>query len=47
MGTFTQYGAGTAVVFGNSGWLGYGRYDYRTGQNIEGHSVNAGLRYNW
>ena len=47
MGTFAQYGAGTAIVFGNSGWLGYGRYDYRTGQNIEGHSVNAGLRYNW
>jgi Autotransporter beta-domain len=47
IGTFAQYGIGTALVFGNSGWLGYGRFDYRTGENIEGYSVNAGLRYNW
>jgi hypothetical protein len=47
IGTFAQYGVGTGLVFGNSGWLGYGRLDYRTGENIEGYSVNAGLRYNW
>jgi len=47
MGTFAQYGVGTALVCGSSGWLGYGRFDYRTGENIEGYSVNAGLRYNW
>jgi hypothetical protein len=47
IGTFAQYGLGTAIVLGSSGWLGYGRFDYRTGQNIEGYSLNAGLRYHW
>jgi hypothetical protein len=47
IGTFAQYGIGTAVVFGNSGWLGYGRFDYRTGENVEAYSVNGGVRYNW
>ena len=47
IGTFTQVGIGTATVFGNSGWLAYGRADYRTGENVEGYSFNAGLRYNW
>ena len=47
IGTFTQLGIGTATVFGNSGWLAYGRADYRTGENVEGYSVNAGVRYHW
>jgi hypothetical protein len=47
IGTFTQLGIGTATVFGNSGWLAYGRADYRTGENVEGYSFNAGVRYNW
>ena len=47
IGTFTQVGIGTATVFGNSGWLAYGRADYKTGENVEGYSFNAGLRYNW
>jgi hypothetical protein len=47
IGTFTQVGIGTATVFGNSGWLAFGRADYRTGENVEGYSFNAGLRYNW
>ena len=29
----------------NTGWLGYARVDYRTGENIESVSGNIGLRY--
>ena len=47
IGTFAQFGIGTATAFGNSGWLGYVRGDYRTGENVEGYNINAGLRYNW
>jgi outer membrane autotransporter protein len=47
IGTFAQYGIGTAVGFGSSGWLGYGRFDYRTGAAVVGYSFNAGLRYTW
>ena len=47
IGTFSQVGIGTATAFGNSGWLAYGRADYKTGENVEGYSFNAGLRYNW
>ena len=47
IGTFSQVGLGTATVFGNSGWLAYGRADYKSGENVEGYSFNAGLRYNW
>ena len=35
----------TAAAIINTGWLGYARVDYRTGEDIEGWSVNAGLRY--
>jgi opacity protein-like surface antigen len=45
VGTYGQFALGTAAVLGNTGWLGYGRVDYRIGENIEGWSVNAGLRY--
>jgi outer membrane autotransporter protein len=47
IGTYGQYTLGTAVVLGNTGWLGYGRVDYRNGENIEGVSGNVGLRYQW
>jgi Autotransporter beta-domain len=47
IGTYGQYTAGTAVVLGNTGWLGYGRVDYRKGDTIEGVSGNVGLRYQW
>ena len=47
IGTFTQVGLGTATVFGSSGWVAYGRADYRNGENVEGYSVNAGVRYHW
>jgi opacity protein-like surface antigen len=45
IGTYGQLALGTAAVLGNSGWLGYGRVDYRVGDNVEGWSVNTGLRY--
>ena len=45
VGTYGQFALGTAAVLGNTGWLGYARADYRIGENIEGWSVNAGLRY--
>jgi opacity protein-like surface antigen len=45
IGTYGQFAAGTAVVLGNTGWLGYARADYRIGDNLEGWSINAGLRY--
>jgi hypothetical protein len=35
-GTYAQFGVGTALVLGNTGWLGYSRVDYRIGDNIEG-----------
>jgi outer membrane autotransporter protein len=46
-GTYGQYTLGTAAVLGNTGWLGYGRIDYRKGDTIEGVSGNVGLRYQW
>ena len=45
VGTYGQFALGSAAVLGNTGWLGYGRVDYRIGDHIEGWSVNAGLRY--
>jgi opacity protein-like surface antigen len=45
VGTYGQFALGSAAVLGTTGWLGYGRVDYRIGDNIEGVSVNAGLRY--
>jgi opacity protein-like surface antigen len=45
VGTYGQFTLGTAAILANTGWLGYGRVDYRIGENIEGWSVNAGLRY--
>jgi hypothetical protein len=47
VGTYAQYGLGTSLVFGSSGWLGYGRVDYKTGEKVEGVNVNTGLRYQW
>jgi hypothetical protein len=42
LGTFGQFGLGTAIVFGDTGWLGYGRGDLKVGENL-----NVGLRYQW
>jgi len=45
LGTYGQFGVGVAARFVNTGWVSYLRGDYRTGDNIEGWSVNGGLRY--
>jgi Autotransporter beta-domain len=47
IGTYEQIGFGTAVVAGNTGWLGYGRGDVKFGENTQGWGVNFGLRYQW
>jgi Autotransporter beta-domain len=47
VGTYGQFGVGTAIVAGNSGWLGYGRVDAKVGESVEGIGVNMGLRYQW
>lgn len=43
--TYGQFALGIAGQIVNTGWLGYVRADYRVGEDIEGWSVNAGLRY--
>ena len=45
VGTYGQFGLGLAGQIIDTGWLGYARVDYRTGENIEGVSGNIGLRY--
>lgn len=45
VGTYGQVSAGLAGQVLNTGWLGYARGDYRFGENIEGWTLNAGLRY--
>jgi len=47
VGTFYQVGLGSAAAFGNSGWLGYGRVDFKFGDNVEGWNLSAGHRYIW
>ena len=44
-GTYAQFGAGSAFQLTDTGWLGYVRADYRTGDDIQGYSINGGLRY--
>jgi outer membrane autotransporter protein len=46
-GTYGQFGLGTAIVVGNTGWLGYGRADIKVGENLSGAGFNVGLRYQW
>jgi opacity protein-like surface antigen len=43
--TYGQFGLGVSAQVVNTGWLGYLRGEYRTGDDIEGWSVNGGLRY--
>jgi opacity protein-like surface antigen len=45
LGTYGQFGLGIAMQSIDIGWVGYLRADYRTGENVEGWSVNGGLRY--
>jgi outer membrane autotransporter protein len=44
VGTFGQYSAGIAGQIVGTGWLGYARFDYRYGDDIDAWGVNAGLR---
>ena len=46
-GTYGQFGIGTAIVVGDTGWLGYGRADVKVGENVQGMGFNVGLRYQW
>jgi opacity protein-like surface antigen len=45
LGTYGQFAVGIAGQVVDTGWLGYVRADYRTGDRIDGYSVNGGLRY--
>src|SRR5262249_40855409 len=45
VGTYGQFAVGVAGQVIDTGWLGYIRGDFRTGENIDGWSVNGGLRY--
>jgi opacity protein-like surface antigen len=45
LGTYGQFGLGFAAQDVSTGWVGYLRGDYRTGEAIEGWSVNGGVRY--
>jgi opacity protein-like surface antigen len=45
IGTYGQFGAGVAAQVMDTGWIGYLRADYRTGDNIQGWTANGGLRY--
>ncbi len=45
VGTYGQYSLGLAGQVANTGWLGFVRVDYRDGENIEGWTGNAGVRY--
>ncbi len=43
--TYGQFGLGAAAQVPNSSWVSYLRWDYRRGEQIEGWSLNGGLRY--
>jgi len=45
VGTYGQFALGFSAQVVDTGWVSYLRGDYRTGDNIEGWSVNGGLRY--
>jgi len=45
LGTYGQFGVGIAARVVDTRWVGYLRGDYRAGDNIEGWSVNGGVRY--
>jgi opacity protein-like surface antigen len=45
IGTYEQFSVGIAGLLQNTGWLGYARFDYRTGDNVEGWQASGGIRY--
>jgi opacity protein-like surface antigen len=47
IGTYGQFSLGLAGQVLDTGWLGFVRGDYRVGDNLEGWTANAGVRYNF
>src|SRR5262249_42273501 len=45
--TYGQFSLGLAGQVINTVWVGFVRGDYRTGDDINGWTANAGLRYNF
>lgn len=45
IGNYGQFGLGISGQVKDTGWLGYVRADYSTGDSIQGWSVNGGVRY--
>ncbi|MGO4870262.1 MAG: beta strand repeat-containing protein [Roseiarcus sp.] len=45
VGTFGQFGLGVSAQILNTGWSGFVRGDYRTGEEIRGSTITGGLRY--
>jgi opacity protein-like surface antigen len=45
LGTYGQFGLGITARVVDTAWVGYLRGDYRRGDDVEGWSVNGGLRY--
>jgi hypothetical protein len=44
-GTYGQFGVGVAAQFPSTGWVSYLRGDYRKGDNVDGWTLNGGVRY--
>jgi opacity protein-like surface antigen len=45
IGDYGQFGLGAVAILPNTGWLAYVRADYRTGDHIDGWTMNGGIRY--
>jgi opacity protein-like surface antigen len=45
IGTYGQYSVGVNGQIAGTGWLGYARVDYRSGDHIEGWAGTGGIRY--
>lgn len=45
IGTYGQFSVGIAGQILNTGWLGYVRGDYRTGDRVDGYGISGGIRY--
>lgn len=45
VGDYGQFGLGLSGAVKNTGWTGFVRADYRTGDNIQGWDVAGGVRY--
>jgi len=45
VGTYGVYSLGVAGQIINTGWLGYARFDYENGSDINGWTASGGIRY--